>query len=450
MSFPAILNTNPSSNETNVAINVKVQVQFNQLMLESTLNTSTLIMFRTQDMSPVLGSITYNTQNSTVTFLPAHILLKNTNYTFIVAGDDPLTTTVVENSVKNFVNEPMQNNVSWSFVTGSDIYRPHEDPQPETQPDQPTADRPTVTVLLPKVKTNFAVIDTIPDNQDTNLDVGLDKVSVYFNRHIDASYLDNSWMMLNANPVLGETSDKVAAITPSGYLTTSPSGIHWNKHPGDDNKFKENNEIVVTLSNQIKASGTSEQLSANEQFMFTTRFNPLYSTVKKVQLEAGPIVMSVPEDTINRIIHENSLLAYNLGNPQIQGVGWPMNEPTFTATQFVKHRSSYDVLHELMISLLNGLGDSKRLGDFSVQKMPGIAREMEIALSKSIDSIKYWLRKLTLWSRDNPKAVVKGSHSPTTPPIRGVRTWKRSESVMGGNLRQDRARKLPGRKDSWS
>jgi len=102
--------------------------------------------------------------------------------------------------------------------------------------------------------------------------------------------------------------------------------------------------------------------------------------------------------------------------------------------------------------MLQGLGGSKRLGDLSVQNIPGIANEMQVALGKTANCVKYWIKKLTRWSRATPKGVVKGATSLYSPPIRGTRTWKsdEGETSIGGNLRQGRLTKLPGRLDLWS
>lgn len=49
-------------------------------------------------------------------------------------------------------------------------------------------------------------------------------------------------------------------------------------------------------------------MAADYEFFFTSSYCPLWSSVELVRMRVGPIADSIPDDTINRIIHRNSLM----------------------------------------------------------------------------------------------------------------------------------------------
>jgi hypothetical protein len=155
----------------------------------------------------------------------------------------------------------------------------------------------------------------------------------------------------------------------------------------------ENNVIVVTLSDTIRATDGSF-LVGGCQYYFTTQYNPLYSSVRRVRLRAGRHLNNVPDDTINLAIFEASLYADDItfgmvfppldpdGYPgisyqQYHGTPWKGVGPAFYGIRtksggayLSRARIEFTTCMAVHFILSNNLGQfqkRKRLGDFEVE-----------------------------------------------------------------------------------
>ena len=83
-----------------------------------------------------------------------------------------------------------------------------------------------------------------------------------------------------------------------------------------------NTEYTVTVaSSGMYGSGTT-YMADDYTFFFTAEYCPLWSTVTDVRLAVGPIIDSIPDDTINRMIYRTSLTAIRkyFGNQNLTAV----------------------------------------------------------------------------------------------------------------------------------
>lgn len=74
------------------------------------------------------------------------------------------------------------------------------------------------------------------------------------------------------------------------------------------NQLLSNMLVVITLSKDIK-NVAGFTLGTDQEFFFTTTYDPLYSSVRKVRLEVGAFLKEISDDTINLAIFEASLMA---------------------------------------------------------------------------------------------------------------------------------------------
>lgn len=93
-----------------------------------------------------------------------------------------------------------------------------------------------------------------------------------------------------------------------------------------------NTEYTVT----VKASGlwgnNTTYMEEDYEFFFTSQYCPLWSTVTDVRLAAGPLIDSVPDDTINRMIYRSSIKSIQrfLNGNNVYGCTWSdVPEPLF-------------------------------------------------------------------------------------------------------------------------
>jgi hypothetical protein len=68
----------------------------------------------------------------------------------------------------------------------------------------------------------------------------------------------------------------------------------------------ENNIVFVQLDESIAADDGST-LGEDYVWYFTTTYNPMYSHIRRVRLDLGPLIADVPDDTVNLAIFEASL-----------------------------------------------------------------------------------------------------------------------------------------------
>jgi hypothetical protein len=430
-------------------------------MLATSINSNTLLLYRSSDYQQVDGMITYDSSNYTAKFIPVKSLDETSGYTFIIVGVDQST-----DCVKNSASENLATSGLAQFTTGSEIYEPPQvEPEP-TPADEEVAPAPTEPVLEVAVSTDFIIIDTNPDHRKTNVGTALSGGRVYipepdgassiyveFNEDIWASgvaYLD--WLTIEAEPVNGDPS--YTAEVPAGTILP-PSGdakLYWTAT--DPSGWYQNNEIIVTISKDImNASGDS--MGESQQFMFTTAYSPLYCTVQKIRIAIGPYIREVPDDTINRTIFNNSLLAYELANVTYGQDQWAIGSPSFAAQMYTCCKTQYDLLNAELLNRIGDAGQLKRLGDFTVQDQLDLSKAMKPAMDQAESCMAFWVDRLVgKTGKVHPKFVVKGVASTATPYMRGVRTWSKDSpgrmSMPASNTRYQRRLKLPSIYSNWS
>lgn len=157
-----------------------------------------------------------------------------------------------------------------------------------------------------------------------------------------------------------QVTDNVLSIIPSGVL--------------DMNK-----QYNVTLSAGLSGyyGDTDLELSSDYTFWFTSQYCPLYTTVGRVKLEAGPYADSFTDDTIYRMIHKNSQdaidlynLSYGTRHPYTYW-GCVMSSVPITLRRYVECKTAYDLLSIVKLSASGGPGGSsnqtKHLGDMTIK-----------------------------------------------------------------------------------
>ena len=482
MAVPNLTSTFPTNNQTNVYINQLIDVYFDTNMLESSVNPNTFLMYRSTDYSQVEGTTQYDSAEYKVTFTPNKVLDTDTAYTFIVVGADQS-----EDCVKSDTLDSLAASEAIQFVTGSEVY---PDPQPTPQEiaiEDLNAPPPTVKVLEPVVDPDFAVVSTYFTNGTTNVGTvlpsglcfipqasgvptpysipvqlasthpnpsGLYTLSVTFNQNLWASGVVYSewsdWLDITAEPVNGDPA--IPSAVPSGFIVP-PSGdtLYWTSL--NPSGWYQNNEITVTISEDvINASGNL--LGDSQYFMFTTAYSPLYCTVTKIRMAIGPYIKDIPDDTINRRIFENSVLAYEMANEVYGQSQWGIGSPSFAAKMYTCCKTQYDLLNAKILDKSCAAGQLKRLGDLTVQDPIDISKALQTPLNSALACMEFWVDRLIgIDGKAHPKMAIKGLTNPTTPPVRGVRTWINPVGrykIPAQNTRRQRAAKLPTIYSKWS
>jgi len=195
-------------------------------------------------------------------------------------------------------------------------------------------------------------------------------------------------------------------------------------------------------------------LGSDQYFAFTTSYDPLYCSVTKIRLAIGPYIKDIPDDTINRRIFENSILAYQMANVTYGQDQWSMESPSFAAKMYTCCKTQYDLLNVKILDKSCSSGQMKRLGDFTIQDPLDIAKALEVPMNSALSCMEFWVDRLIGMSgKAHPKMAIKGITNPSTPPVRGVRTWTSTPGRYGipaSNTRRQRRSKLPNIYSQWS
>jgi len=187
----------------------------------------------------------------------------------------------------------------------------------------------------------------------------------------------------------------------------------------------ENNMVFVELSKEIKdIDGNS--LGSDYSFYFTTTYNPLYSSVRRVRLDLGPLISEVPDDTINLALFEASLEADALT------FGFPSTNSgffNFARRQYVTCRAEQIILNAIMgnFAATGTGGKRKALADLTVAYTGG-SGDIEDLLKRAIACSQRWEVTLTSAGEispntsQKPSMVIKGRLDPDRPHI--GRNWE--------------------------
>ncbi len=306
-----------------------------------------------------------------------------------------------------------EGNLTWPFETGSGSIQTVPAAASTTLTGAPTTTTSTST------STTFAVSSTVPADQATNLTLPTTDydVVITFNNTVDGATITDARVTVESEAVNGDDAN----ITHSGILTktlttsgsdltiTIPSGL-----------FYKNNIFTITLDDAI-ADTDGNTLGTDYSFYFTTEYDPLYSSVRKLRLEVGAFISSVPDDTLNLAIFEASLEA--------DALTW--NKSDTSADYYVFVRRQFTTCKAAEILLLNVGGASfglasKKLGDLAVTYNPRIMQDI---LNKTLACLGKWLPALQGggYAIQEPTMVIKGELDPDRPNV--GRGWNGSINI---------------------
>jgi hypothetical protein len=219
-----------------------------------------------------------------------------------------------------------------------------------------------------------------------------------------------------------------ATITSSSTSATYPDGnpYFWykisfkdasgNEGPLSDPVYgggaiilKENQVITFILDSTIQATDGST-LGSEYEFYFTTVYNPIYASLRRVKLESGAYLQGLENDTIMFALFEASIEA--------DFRTWS----TTATSDFYKYSRSQWVLYRaceiLLLNQIEKYGKkSKTLGDLSVTwNGEGAQKKLEDVIKKKDE----WLPEVqhggTAVAARTPAVVVKGEADVDRPP----------------------------------
>ena len=369
---PRVITPYPAHGLENVAVNTLITAQFNEAIDPNSVTTNTFFVVEQNTFEPVTGTVSYVPATRQAKFTVSSNLRSNTKYRAIVLGqEDPWATTVV--GIYDIAGNYMNGQFDWVFTTGGATSSDVElaaIPSGTTGYENVTTPNPT-GVIVPN--TYLGILDTSPSHYESNLTT-ISAITVSFSDDLgytqrnvlgllvlgegrlstSTSVLD-SYIEISNTPVLGGARTILdwsgAFNTANNKLTITP-----------DASLVNNYEYIVTTKAGLEGA-TSLPLAEYYTFMFTTMYDPLYATTVAIRLILGNLVEDIPDDTINRIIHQNSLYAAQLYLPLVianTGLKWYISK-------YVECKSAFDLLKNKFLNL-GGVSSRKVLADLTIDR----------------------------------------------------------------------------------
>lgn len=170
---------------------------------------------------------------------------------------------------------------------------------------------------------------------------------------------------------------------------------------GEEERLLPNQEYHLSLS--IKGETLQD-------VQFTSRYTPLYSTVKIIRSDFRTLFADYTDHEIYQSIHMNSLLANELAGEDLSA------DTPFYAKQYVRYKTEMDIITEVMVKVTSqsgsqekSLGEFRIATDFKAPKLDGILKLLQTRLMA-------WEIQLTGATVDAGSSVRAGA---SEYPLRG-------------------------------
>lgn len=272
----------------------------------------------------------------------------------------------------------------------------------------------------------FSVSSTSPTDGATNRPITIPfNITATFSNDIDATtVISGVDVVIYTEAVTGDPS-----VPASGYIAFEPT-VADNVLTLSIPRYQlyANNLVTVTLDSTI-ADTDGTALGEDYEWEFTTTYDPLYCTVRRLRLEIGQFIVNVPDDTLNLAIHLASLEADSM----------TFNTDTEDDAYYQFVRSQWACCRAQEMLLLNTVGasgalKSKKLGDLSVEYDTSSGGSMRIALERAVACQEKWEQLLQQGGRtiQTPVISVKGEWDVDRPSI--GRGWAHTRDIYNPSV----------------
>ena len=371
MQYPIVTETYPSNYSKNFPISGVVSAKFSHDLDTSTINEYTVYLRKGEESAHIDATLEYSRDETTIYITPAEYLEYDKIYSVTFVGDVDVTDGI-SIGIKDTNGNPM---VAPYVLTFSTEQLETTDTSTDTTTEETTFDN--LVVNTTELTHYVEVVTTLPENTEANVDLQSlgNSIFLYFNDDIDTysvssdvfgnayfggSYFGNisnilkDYLHIYRKPVLGGTK-----VTINPYDIRYLSYLRAIEIVLNSSDVLTNTEYVILLHSGLKGIKYSAMLQ-NYTFKFTSLYYPMFITADQILLEIEPAIQDVPEDTIYRVIFENTLHMINKG--YISSTISVLPEPYLT---YLLCKTKYDILRAVMAGKVFNNG-SKRLGDLEI------------------------------------------------------------------------------------
>jgi hypothetical protein len=450
MPAPVLASSDPIDASTGASVDQIITLTFDVALLAASVGPSTVQVFRSDDTVPLRGAI--SAASTKITFVPEKSLHDDTLYRIRVIGSDK----ALGFFLRSATGEALGTTVELSFRTGEERYVSLTEIASRDDIERVGPIRETDPLATQPAGGSLTIDARTPEPYETKVLVSATGLTIDFSETIDPLTVNDATVVVSQTPVLG-MEDYYAAVPtgvssdgcprlavqgvdgstsltpPSGTLVADGDKVHWVLDTTDD--FLHNTQVRVKLTTSLAGLADGATLLETTEYFFTTEYFPLFIGSEYLRTELGPAVVSLTDDTLCRIIHKNSIEAWELSNRSFS-----LKEPTWRIRKWVGCKSILDILGVLMLTKDLTAGASKTLGDLSISSRPANPQ-----LGAKFDQATQCLEDIQLFSGADllAMATVKGSDSASERRDFRMRTWThlRLQAEPSANMPHERSEK---------
>lgn len=450
MPAPLVVSTDPTPDAVDASINGPIRFTFSTDINPESANASTFQVIQDDTLDPAPGSVYVS--GAVIVFLPSRALTEGYLYKAVAVGQDIGGDTSIESTTGDSLVETYEvrfRTKSTGFVPLSEVTDLHSldgvGPVREVDPVTPEAIPEAAVGLGP-----LEITKAVPPGFTSQVDPCIDQLHFRFNQTLNPTGATDL-MTIEAYPIIDEPYEAavdgtgqiwwrahaptgvVNGVTPPDFM--NPTGtwlvtgqdVYWTRGTGEP-CFNYNSEILVRFEAELEASAGGE-LGVDVELIYSTTMWPMYVGIRQMRLELGPIGRDLYDDTIARVIHMNSIDAWE----QAAGA-FDIDDPYPSVKRYVKCKSFLDLTDYIADLEVSHKDHSKALGDLEIRFGPKASRmsskrdRMEACYKKSLRELRQ------LRHQSDPTVAIKGINSPTDRKDFRRRTWDQASLGLEGRI----------------
>lgn len=447
----AILSTTPSSLATNVVRNVALSVAFDTDLDRNSVTSLTVFLRKSSDGAIIPGVVDYIPGTKAVTFQLVSLLESKTEYALTLVGRAQgirtlsLAAALPANYNINFTTgtsvdytlplAPSTTTVSGiqSFDGGQGVYDITfgQTGEPVSHvvttagqigPSGNIVPAPFSSAVYlsvsgtPESEQPISIISTEPENGTTFLNIdNLDNIVVTFDAIPVNSGLTDDGVTVVAEDLLEQDIDQPTWTLLYTGRTVVATPSEW----------RAGSKYTVTVDGEISKGTEESELGEDYSFSFTTKPVIYFTTVKMVRINIGSIANDISDESIQLLIYENSLWAYENFGGLVGGSasgGFDETDPPSYVKEYVLCKTKLDVMNTILMG--TDAPTSEQIGEVEFRygaKLTERFKEKIDELNACIIANKNLI--LNAGSSASLKVAVRGYQSPGRPGR--ADTWKR-------------------------
>lgn len=444
MTAPLIVDTVPTDGQTDFNIQNSIQFEFDVRIDTDSANSGTVVVYDMSTMDTISGTISLSSNHKIVLFRPLKALIPNHSFQASVIGADLNT---AGGNIQSEDGDDLAVTYSVTFRTAEEQYVSLDEVSTMEDVEIIGPIRAETVETEELVSRELEISGTSPAAFTSRVSPSISGISITFPTGLDASYLDQEAVTVEASPVTGmedfyatidvnkedDTStavdDRLTLRTcysgdpsllytqPTGVVSLSaPNVLTWTKQ--EDQNFLYNSEVVVTLDSSKIIGTDGSELPADITFVFTTEYFPLFIPAKMLRIKMAPAIIDLYDDTLNQIIHSNSLDAWEQA-----GYKFSIHNPYPAVRRYVMFKSVIDVFDVLEAKDHLRREETKRLGDLEIRYGSGKGRAPAVYTKAEKEMEKALFELRAYRGQGVPTVVVPGWRSGEYRGDLFMRTW---------------------------